>query len=375
MMNEPDIRLLASEGLPDAAFPGGRNEAFRVYFSPEVHAALWKHAGEDTSVEICGVLVGTWHRDEVGPFVNVAESIRGEGADTRFAEVTFTHQTWAKINAEMDTKFAHLKIVGWYHTHPDFGIFLSDRDRFIQEHFFSGPGQIAHVIDPVRRTEGVFIWRAGKPTVTDHFWVGDRILAGANAEKADSTGGGRDMAQSGPSAGAAPGGPQGVPDSLLPPPGRLIIYGCTFLVGYLLATLWSAWERQRFVEAELTGNFVPYLLRYRLSDELDALQRDLEAVVPPLERAQTKPAQADVAFGDARRQLAVASQRAGIIKATYGNTAVMDDLIRRLPIGRPPQEPAQDRGSSKPMESNEKATGEGAAPPSPPGGGPESKKS
>src|SRR4051794_8286917 len=105
-MNEPDIRLLASEDLPDAAFPGGRNEAFRVYFSPEVHAALWEHAGEDTSVEICGVLVGTWHRDEVGPFVKVVESIRGEGADTRFAEVTFTHQTWAKINAEMDTKFA-----------------------------------------------------------------------------------------------------------------------------------------------------------------------------------------------------------------------------------------------------------------------------
>ena len=131
----------------------------------------------DTSVEICGVLVGSWHRDEAGPFVKIVESIRGEGAETRFAEVTFTHQTWAKINAEMDTKFANLSIVGWYHTHPDFGIFLSDRDRFIHEHFFSGPGQIAHVIDPIRKTEGVFIWRDGKPSPCEHFWVGDRILA------------------------------------------------------------------------------------------------------------------------------------------------------------------------------------------------------
>ena len=111
------------------------------------------------SVEICGVLVGSWHRDEAGPFVKVMESIRGEGAETRFAEVTFTHQTWAKINAEMDTKFTTLSIVGWYHTHPDFGIFLSDRDRFIHEHFFSGPGQVAHVIDPIRQIEGVFVWR------------------------------------------------------------------------------------------------------------------------------------------------------------------------------------------------------------------------
>ncbi len=162
-----------------------------MYFTPEVHAALWKHGGEDTSVEICGVLVGTWHRDDVGPFVKIVNSIRGEGATTKFAEVTFTHQTWAKINGEMDTKFADKKIVGWYHTHPDFGIFLSDRDRFIQEHFFSGPGQIAHVIDPVRRVEGVFVWRQGKPALADHFWVGDRILTASDAEKAGGPAGGR----------------------------------------------------------------------------------------------------------------------------------------------------------------------------------------
>ena len=180
-MSELDIRLLEREDLPEEAFPGGRNEPFRVFFTPEVHAALWKHAGEDTSVEICGVLVGTWHRDEVGPFAKITESIRGEGAKTQFAEVTFTHQTWAKINSEMDTKFAALKIVGWYHTHPDFGIFLSDRDRFIHEHFFSGPGQVAHVIDPIRRIEGVFVWRDAKPTLADHFWVGDRILTGMPA--------------------------------------------------------------------------------------------------------------------------------------------------------------------------------------------------
>ncbi len=57
-MSELDIRLLKSEDLPKEAFPGGRNEPFRVFFTPEVHAGLWKHAREDTWVEICGVLVG-----------------------------------------------------------------------------------------------------------------------------------------------------------------------------------------------------------------------------------------------------------------------------------------------------------------------------
>ncbi len=171
----PDVRQLRTTELPEADFPGGRNQDFRVFFEPKVHDEIRRHAAENSAVEICGVLVGQWARDAEGPFVRITELIRGEAATSKFAEVTFTHETWAKINAEMDSRFAALSIVGWYHSHPDFGVFLSDRDQFIQEHFFSGPGQVAYVVDPVRRTEGVFIWRTGKPTLAPHYWVGDRL--------------------------------------------------------------------------------------------------------------------------------------------------------------------------------------------------------
>src|SRR5262249_34234810 len=148
----PDVRQLREQELHETPFPGGRGDDLRVYLAPEVYEALWTHAVEDTSVEICGVLVGNWARDVGGAFVQITDSIRGDAARNKFAEVTFTHETWARINAEMDQRFADRAIVGWYHTHPDFGVFLSDRDRFIQEHFFSGAGQIALVIDPIRRT-------------------------------------------------------------------------------------------------------------------------------------------------------------------------------------------------------------------------------
>src|SRR5262249_5101467 len=171
----PDVRQLQGQNLPWAAFPGGQNQPFRVFFAPDIHKRLWGHANETLAVEVCGVLVGSWGRDANGPFVNITEAIRGEAATNKFAEVTFTHETWAKINHEMDTKFAQLAIVGWSHTHPDFGVFLSDRDLFIQQHFFSGPGQVAYVMDPVRKIEGVFVWQEGKPTLAPHYWVGDRI--------------------------------------------------------------------------------------------------------------------------------------------------------------------------------------------------------
>jgi proteasome lid subunit RPN8/RPN11 len=328
-----DIRLLARQDLPHEAFPGGLNQGFRVFFTPEVHRALWQHALVDTSVEICGVLVGTWHRDPAGPFVKVVESIRGEGAETRFAEVTFTHETWAKINAQMDTRFARFSIVGWYHTHPDFGIFLSDRDRFIQEHFFSGPGQVAHVIDPIRRTEGVFIWREGKPALAEHFWVGERIVASPPVGTEESAGAKAARSNAGKSAGAESIASQEArarPRDFLPPATRLALYGAIFLLGYLLSNILSAWEHQRFVETELASNGLAAMLRFGLADELDAVNGDLAAMVKTLATARSATEKKDDAFDDARTALTKAARRVSLIKSRYGNTPVEDDMLARL---------------------------------------------
>ena len=173
-----DISDLKKEKLPSGKFPVAHQEPFRVHFAPEVHAGTRAHASQDTTVEICGVLVGRWETDGNGPYAVVTNYIRCEQAAQKHAEVTFTQDSWTHINKEMDTKYQELRIVGWYHSHPDFGIFLSDRDCFIQQHFFSGPGQVALVIDPVRHLDGLFEWRDGKPCPMHHYWVGDKIHLG-----------------------------------------------------------------------------------------------------------------------------------------------------------------------------------------------------
>jgi proteasome lid subunit RPN8/RPN11 len=333
-----DIRMLARQDLPNEAFPGGRNQGFRVYFSPDVHAALWKHGLQDTSVEICGVLVGSWQRDQAGPFVKIVESIRGEGAQTKFAEVTFTHQTWAKINSEMDTKFAQWSIVGWYHTHPDFGIFLSDRDRFIHEHFFSGPGQVAHVIDPIRGIEGVFAWRDGKPTICEHFWIGDRIQFGspAGSEPPGDHGSSlaaRHMATESTGAKTAPQrGTESSPPlaGLFPHPGRLLIYGCVFLTGWLLSSIFSAWGNQRFVESVLASNGLISTLRLGLSEELDLLRGDLAGMVRPIAAIRTGTGKAEASFAEFEARLEKAAVRTAAIKERYGYTATEERIMRQL---------------------------------------------
>ena len=55
-----------------------------------------------------------------------------------------------------------MKIVGWYHSHPGFGLFLSEYDSFIQENFFIDPNHVALVVDPLEGSLGWFVVRNGK---------------------------------------------------------------------------------------------------------------------------------------------------------------------------------------------------------------------
>ncbi|MFX1594033.1 MAG: Mov34/MPN/PAD-1 family protein [Promethearchaeota archaeon] len=47
-------------------------------------------------------------------------------------------------------KNENLRIIGWWHSHPDLGCFLSSTDLLTQKYFFNKPYQVALVIDPVR---------------------------------------------------------------------------------------------------------------------------------------------------------------------------------------------------------------------------------
>ncbi len=61
-----------------------------------------------------------------------------------------------------DQKYPNERIVGWYHSHPGFGVFLSDHDTFIHKNFFSSPGQVAWGFDPHSDEEGCFGWVDGR---------------------------------------------------------------------------------------------------------------------------------------------------------------------------------------------------------------------
>jgi proteasome lid subunit RPN8/RPN11 len=159
-------------------FPGDGDERqryFQVVCKRSVLKDIACHGHSSREIEVCGVLVGNVYRDEVGPYLFVEASIRGEFATNHAAQVTFTSATWSHIHDALEQHHSGQRIVGWYHTHPGFGIFLSGMDLFIHEHFFNLPWQVAYVYDPLRDEEGMFLWRQGKP-VREPFVVEENAM-------------------------------------------------------------------------------------------------------------------------------------------------------------------------------------------------------
>ena len=279
-MSTIDVRDLAREELAPARFPVDYRAPFRLFLAPEVHRGIQSHAKEDAAVEICGVLVGVWGRDDLGPFAEATDYIRCDSASSKFAEVTFTHESWAQINEQMDSKFVDKRIIGWYHSHPDFGIFLSDRDCFIHEHFFSGPGQVAYVVDPVRDLEGVFSWQSGKPTPMSHYWIGPQIRTVEASQRNPAREGAARMAGASTvrAADLAEGtAPSRDDRSSFGTTTNLLAWLALFLLGYMLAGARTRWEQERLVEGTVAHYGLTKMMAVGLDQELAKVRKNLQS--------------------------------------------------------------------------------------------------
>lgn len=130
-----------------------------IYVDIDVMREMESHAQSDPSVELGGVLLGGHYEDAEGrPFVVITDSLRAEHYESTKGSFKFTHETWSAISRRRDEFPDDTQMVGWYHTHPGWGIFLSGMDTFICDHFFNKPLDVALVIDPCQHERGFFQW-------------------------------------------------------------------------------------------------------------------------------------------------------------------------------------------------------------------------
>jgi proteasome lid subunit RPN8/RPN11 len=119
--------------------------------------------------EVAGMLIGPApEKQPDGRYVvHISDVIIAKHTRMHGASVTYTPESWRYVTDKLRERYPNEEavIVGWYHTHPGFGIFLSGMDLFIHQNFFTQKWHIALVLDPQARKSGFFCWDRGQTAV------------------------------------------------------------------------------------------------------------------------------------------------------------------------------------------------------------------
>ncbi len=111
-------------------------------------------AGLDSDIEVMGLMIGRFYRDEHGIYAIVDRPVSSKLISDRFG-VSFDKDSMEELFDSLDMDDGE-SIVGWYHSHLDIGCFMSPTDIATQNGLFGGECGFALVIDPVRKEIKIF---------------------------------------------------------------------------------------------------------------------------------------------------------------------------------------------------------------------------
>lgn len=136
-----------------------KNDDIEIYIHNDIYINIDEYSSRNTSIEVGSILIGNYSINSNERFIIISDFIEAKYSNATASRLTFTHDSWNYIYSEYESKYSDKKIIGWHHTHPSYGIFLSSYDMFIQQNFFNLEFQIAYVVDPISKTRGFFQWK------------------------------------------------------------------------------------------------------------------------------------------------------------------------------------------------------------------------
>jgi proteasome lid subunit RPN8/RPN11 len=137
----------------------GMQPTVSVFLNRAAYIRVSVHSCSSDTVEVGGVLVGEWCVDEEtgDQFVLVKHALPARHTHQGSVYLTFTQDSLVDLHDQIEKRFEDERIVGWYHTHPRMGIFLSHYDTWLHKNFFPEPWQVALVVEPYSSLGGFFI--------------------------------------------------------------------------------------------------------------------------------------------------------------------------------------------------------------------------
>jgi len=139
--------------------PADMRPGVSIFVTQRAFVRCCAHAASDLRNEVGGALIGKWRADpQTGEqFIVVEAALAARHTRHSNVHLTFTQDSLVALHGEREARYPDKAIVGWYHTHPRMGVFLSGYDLWLHEHFFPEVWQVAMVIEPHSSTGGFFV--------------------------------------------------------------------------------------------------------------------------------------------------------------------------------------------------------------------------
>ncbi len=143
--------------------PGGDATFAPAFFEAGVLETMREHVEHDPWREHGGLLFGDLFEDPVrGPYVRLVQALPARRTEGSGLYLRFTAETWEVLRADPAWP-GERALLGWYHSHPGLGVFLSGTDLGTQRRHFGHPWCVAVVLDPLAETWGAFVGPYGRP--------------------------------------------------------------------------------------------------------------------------------------------------------------------------------------------------------------------
>jgi proteasome lid subunit RPN8/RPN11 len=136
-----------------------------LYIIERTARAIDAHVRERASAgeEALGLLVGDWAQDPEGAPFSVAMDAPTGPLEGSPVSARFTPEGLAEVARSLAGIRYDYVVVGWYHSHPGLGVFMSDLDLRTQRAGFPHAHQVALVVDPGPGVAAAFANGPGGP--------------------------------------------------------------------------------------------------------------------------------------------------------------------------------------------------------------------
>lgn len=132
-----------------------------LYILPSAFVELdqhihWGKQTQENSCEQGGILIGSVYNDNESDSVcGVVQHVIPSTKPGNITYIQFTHDDWISMYKEFEDKYSNsgdanqsLKVIGWYHTHPNMPVRMSGIDKSTHIGFFTNFWQFSAIFNP-----------------------------------------------------------------------------------------------------------------------------------------------------------------------------------------------------------------------------------